>query len=133
MASRRPLRRGSGGLRGGAAGPKLARMTGLILLEISCPDRATAERIGAALLARRLAACVHLGAPFRSLYRWKGVVEDAEEAPLAAVTRAELFEAAAAAARELHPYETPGILALPLAQATEDYAAWVREETAPRG
>lgn len=106
-------------------------MTGLILLEVSCPDPATAERIGAALLVRRLVACVHLGPSFRSLYRWKGVTERAEEAPLAAVTRAELFEAAAATARELHPYETPGILALPLAAATEDYAAWVRAETGP--
>lgn len=104
-------------------------MTGLIVIEISCPDAATAERIGAALVERRLAACVHLGAPYRSRYRWKGAVETAEEVPLTAVTRAGLFAAAAEAARGLHPYETPGILALPLADATADYADWVRAET----
>lgn len=104
-------------------------MTPLILIEISCPDAETATRIGAALIDRRLAACVHVGAPFRSRYRWQGAVEEAEEVPLSAVTRADLFEAAAEAARALHPYETPGILALPLAAATPDYAAWVRAET----
>lgn len=106
-------------------------MTDLVLIEISCPDAAVADRIGAALVAARLAACVHVGAPFRSRYRWRGVVEEAEEVPLSAVTRAALFARAAEAARALHPYETPGVIALPLTSATEDYAAWVRAETEP--
>lgn len=104
-------------------------MTDLIVIEVNCPDAETATRIGAVLMDRRLAACVHVGAPFRSRYRWKGAVEEAGEVPLSAVTRAELFEAAAAAVRALHPYETPGIFALPVAAATADYAAWVRTET----
>lgn len=107
----------------------LVPMTDLILIEISGPDAEIAMRTGAALVDRRLAACVPVGAPFRSRYRWRGAVEEAEEVPLSAVTRAEFFEAAAAAARALHPYETPGILALPLAAAAPDYAAWVRAET----
>lgn len=56
-------------------------MTPLILIGISCPDADTARRIGAVLIDRRLAACVHVGAPFRSRYRWQGAVEEAEEVP----------------------------------------------------
>ncbi len=92
-------------------------MTDLVTVEILCPDSATAEAIATALVGRRLAACANLLAPCTSLYHWKGAIERAEEVPLVLKTRADLFPRLAAAARALHPYETPAI-------------AWVRAETA---
>ncbi|MEM9798414.1 MAG: divalent-cation tolerance protein CutA [Pseudomonadota bacterium] len=104
-------------------------MTDLIILHIACPDRDVAERIGAALVEERLAACTHLLAPHESRYRWQGTLERESEVTLLAKTRASLAEAAAARIRTLHPYEVPAIIGTPVTFATADYAAWVRAET----
>jgi uncharacterized protein involved in tolerance to divalent cations/catechol 2,3-dioxygenase-like lactoylglutathione lyase family enzyme len=101
------------------------------LLEVTttCPDRASAEAIAAALVADRLAACVHVEPEIESRYRWRGRVETAREIPLLIKTRAGLFEAVAAAIRARHPYETPAILGTPLPLASADYRAWIVAET----
>lgn len=100
----------------------------LIDIRINCPDRATAERIGERLVAARLAACANIGAPIDSIYRWQGQIERATEIPLMLKTRAELFEAAAAEAAALHPWEVPAITAGEIA-ATPSYRDWVIAET----
>jgi uncharacterized protein involved in tolerance to divalent cations/catechol 2,3-dioxygenase-like lactoylglutathione lyase family enzyme len=101
------------------------------LLEVTttCPDRASAEAIAAALVADRLAACVHIEPGIESRYRWRGRVETAREIPLLIKTRAALFEAVAAAIRARHPYETPAILGHPLPLASADYRTWILAET----
>jgi periplasmic divalent cation tolerance protein len=104
----------------------------ILSVEINCPDLATARSIADALVARRLAACANIGAPIESLYRWKGRVERAAEVPLTLKTAADRFPALAEAARALHPYETPSILAHPVAAVTDDYRAWVIAETGGR-
>jgi periplasmic divalent cation tolerance protein len=106
--------------------PEAADIVGVV---INCPDAATARAIAEALVARRLAASANIGAPIESLYHWKGRVERAAEVPLTLKTAARHFPALAAAARELHPYETPSILAHPVAAVTEDYRAWIVGET----
>jgi periplasmic divalent cation tolerance protein len=103
--------------------------TAIFSVEINCPDGATARRIGEALVARRLAACANVGAPIESVYRWRGQVERATEVPLTLKTAVSRFPALAAAARALHPYETPSIVAHPVAAVTDDYRAWVVAET----
>jgi periplasmic divalent cation tolerance protein len=100
----------------------------LIIVRITCPDRETARRIAAILVAERLAACAHLGAEIESTYWWQGRVETARETPLLLNTRAALFDATAARVRALHPYELPAIVGHPI-EATGDYAAWVAAET----
>lgn len=97
-------------------------------LHVTCPNAATAEAIADALLGARLVACAHVQAPHRSRYWWRGRIEAAEEVALLCKTRADLFDAAAAEARRLHPYEVPGIVGWPLA-TTADYAAWIVGET----
>lgn len=101
----------------------------LIDVWIKCPDRAVADRIAEAAIGGRLAGCANLLAPVASLYRWKGAVERAEEVPLVLKTRAGHFDALAALAKSLHPYETPSIVAMPLDAVEEGYARWLREET----
>lgn len=103
-----------------------------VLVLTTLPDRESAQGIAQSLLDARLAACVTIGAPVTSLYHWQGAVETAEEVPLSAKTRADLFQTVAAAIRSRHPYELPEIVAVPFCDGTPDYLAWIDAQTAPR-
>jgi periplasmic divalent cation tolerance protein len=103
-----------------------------ILVHTTLPDEDTARDIARALVEGRLAACVSIGAPVDSLYHWRGTVESGREIPLVAKTRADRFDAVAAAIRARHPYELPEIVAVPITRGTSDYLDWIGAETAPR-
>lgn len=105
-------------------------MTDLAEVVTQCDDEAVLVRIAEALVDRRLAACVHVGGPVTSTYRWQGALERTPEWVLTAVTTRERASAAMALIVDLHPYELPSILAREVS-ATEDYTRWVREETSP--
>ncbi|WP_274423503.1 divalent-cation tolerance protein CutA [Chelativorans sp. YIM 93263] len=96
---------------------------------VNCPDRETAERIAAACIEERLAACANIFAPIASQYRWKGGVETDEEVPVVLKTRAEHFKAVCDTVRPLHPFEVPSIVATELTHIDQAYADWLREET----
>ena len=100
----------------------------LLSVLINCPDDATADAIAEALLARRLIACANRQAQISSVYVWEGRIERRRETPLLVKTVADRFDAVAEVARSLHPFETPAIVAHPIARATPDYAAWVARE-----
>ena len=100
-----------------------------LLVLSNLPDRASAERVAAVLVERRLAACVNILAPCRSVYRWEGAVESAEEHPLLIKTTAERYPAVEEAIRGLHPYELPEIVAVPLSAGLPGYLKWVADET----
>ena len=106
-------------------------MPDILLVLTNCPDADSAARLASALLERRLAACVSEGAPVRSTYRWKGAVETATEIPLAIKCTRERYAQVEEALRELHPYEVPEILALPVAAGFGPYLQWVDDETRP--
>lgn len=93
------------------------------------PERAAAEALARELLAARLAACVHVGAPVRSLYHWRGQIEMADETPLAIKTRAELYSKVQAAILANHPYELPEIVAVPITYALPSYLDWIAAAT----
>jgi periplasmic divalent cation tolerance protein len=88
-----------------------------------------AERLAAALVERRLAACVQIDGPIVSRYRWHGALERANEWRCTLKTRAALFDAVAAAIAELHTYEVPEIVATDLDAVAPAYAAWIDETT----
>lgn len=90
-------------------------------------SEAAAERIAAALVERRLAACVQVVGPISSTYRWQGEVERAREWMCVAKTTAERYPEAEAAIRELHSYEEPEIVATPIVAGSAGYLAWVSE------
>ena len=102
-----------------------------LLVLTSLPDRAAAERLAEALVAQRLAACVNLLAPCRSVYRWKGELQRDEEHPLLAKTTTERYPAMEAAIRAGHPYELPEIIAVPIERGLPAYLAWIAAETGP--
>lgn len=79
-----------------------------LLVLTNLPDAASAQALATTLVSERLAACVNLLAPCRSIYRWQGAIESAEEVPLLIKTTAERYAALEAAIRVRHPYELPG-------------------------
>jgi periplasmic divalent cation tolerance protein len=93
------------------------------------PDRGAAEKLAHELVERRLAACVNVLAECTSIYRWKGAVERAGEVPVLIKTRAALYDELEAAITELHPYELPEIIALPVVRGLAEYLDWVSSET----
>ncbi|MFT3790686.1 MAG: divalent-cation tolerance protein CutA [Rudaea sp.] len=99
-------------------------MTAIIAL-CACPDEATAERIAAALVEERLAACVNRIANVVSTYRWQGRLCRAEEQLLIVKATRERFDALCERIVALHPYELPEVVALDVTAAHAPYLAWI--------
>ncbi|RMD78166.1 MAG: divalent-cation tolerance protein CutA [Gammaproteobacteria bacterium] len=123
MAAEEP--RGSPSPPAGPAGE--AAGGGLCLVLCTCPDAESAGRIARALVERRLAACVNVLPGLRSVYRWQGRVEEAAEHLLLIKTREAALAALQRAVVELHPYELPEVVAVPITGGLPAYLAWVRE------
>jgi periplasmic divalent cation tolerance protein len=100
-----------------------------LLVLTNLPDRAAAERLADALIEKRVAACVNILAPCRSVYRWKGAVQHDEEHPVLITTTAERYPALETAIRAVHPNELPEIIAVPIERGLPAYLAWVDVET----
>ncbi len=90
-------------------------------------DRKTALRIAGVLVERRLAACVQVVGPITSTYRWQGQVEIAEEWMCIAKTRDELYPDLERAILEVHPYDVPEILAMPIIAGHRPYLRWLND------
>lgn len=109
----------------------MSEATDILLVLCNAPDAGCAQTIARALVERRLAACVNVLSPCRSVYRWQGAVEEAEEVPLLIKTTRTGYPALESTLRELHPYDTPEIIALPIAAGLPAYLDWVRAECSP--
>jgi periplasmic divalent cation tolerance protein len=104
-----------------------------IVVLVTCGSRKEARKIARALVDRRLAACVNeMGAPLSSLYRWKGNVESAKEFLLMIKTTKKRFAALRAAIVELHSYDVPEIIALPVVEGSRAYLEWIAESVGTR-
>ncbi len=95
--------------------------------------RQDAERIARGLVERRLAACVQVVGPIASTYWWQGRIETAEEWQCWAKSRGSLYDEIERSIRELHPYEVPEILAVPVLAGGADYLAWLDAEVKGAG
>lgn len=100
-----------------------------LLVLTNLPDRAAAERLADMLVEKRLAACVNILAPCRSVYRWKGAVQHDEEHPMLIKTTAERYPELENALRAGHPYELPEIVAVSIEHGLPAYLEWVAGET----
>jgi periplasmic divalent cation tolerance protein len=103
-----------------------------VLVYTTYPSLAEAERIGKAVLERRLAACVNILPGMISHYWWEGAIERGEEVVMIIKTRASRAEEVRAAVKELHRYTVPAILVLPIEGGEPAYLDWLMRETAPR-
>lgn len=103
-------------------------MTNAIEVTTTASSKDEAQRIAAALVERRLAACVQVQGPIASTYWWEGKVETSEEWRCVAKTRVQLFDQVEAAIRQLHSYQTPEILAVRVAAGSAAYLQWMQDE-----
>jgi len=87
-----------------------------------------ALKIAHLLVERRLAACVQVVGPVTSVFRWKGVVEQAQEWQCWGKTTTSRYASVEAAIREHHPYDEPEILAMPVVAGSASYLTWLAEE-----
>ncbi|HEY9013876.1 MAG TPA: divalent-cation tolerance protein CutA [Gemmatimonadales bacterium] len=102
-------------------------MTGCCQVTTTLPDRTAADRVAPALVAERLAACAQVSGPIASTYRWKGEVEQATECYCHLKTTVERLPALRNRLRELHPYEVPEIIAVPITDGDPSYLRWIEE------
>jgi periplasmic divalent cation tolerance protein len=100
-----------------------------ISVYITVPSRDMAERIAHTLVEEQLAVCVNILSDVRSIYRWKGRVESANEVILIAKTRRDLFERLEKRVKELHSYEVPCIVAWPIEAGHQPYLDWIEKKT----
>jgi periplasmic divalent cation tolerance protein len=102
----------------------------VLLIVTNLPDTESAQSLAKHLIEQRLAACVNILAPCRSVYRWAGAVEMANEIPVLIKSTSATYAALEAAIRARHPYELPEIIAVPVARGLPAYLDWVATETA---
>jgi periplasmic divalent cation tolerance protein len=101
----------------------------VVLIISSAPDLLVAKRIAHILIEEKLAACVNLGAPVLSIYEWNGIVEGADEIPMWIKTHVSQQQPVMQRLAELHPYEVPEIIVVPVVGGSEPYLAWVHEQS----
>ena len=95
----------------------------------TCPDAASAQRIADTLVEERLAACVSVLPGLRSVYRWQGAIERADELLLVIKTTRDQVEPLGARVASLHPYELPELVSVEVAGGLPAYLQWVEEQT----
>lgn len=104
-------------------------MTGVVLILTTVSSVDLGNSIAAVLVEERLAACVSVGPPMTSVYRWKGAVEHEDERQLVIKTTRERLPALQERLAALHPYDTPEILVLDVSGGSSRYLDWIRDET----
>jgi periplasmic divalent cation tolerance protein len=102
----------------------VADLTAVVVLS-AFPDAETAARIARVLVDERLVACANLVPSIRSIYRWQGAIHDDAESLAIIKTTADRYPALARRIAELHPYEVPEIISLPLVDGHPPYLAWL--------
>ena len=97
------------------------------------PDETAARQIAAALVGERLAACAQVAGPIESTYRWDGRIETAREWYIHFKTTAARASDLRSRLRQLHPYDTPEIIVLPIVDGDPAYLRWIEASVAPEG
>lgn len=100
-----------------------------LLVYCTCPDEKSASALAAALVERRLAACVSQIPAVRSTYRWEGKLCHDQEVMLLIKTTADNFAALEAQVVKLHPYEVPELIAMPIKRGHQPYLDWLVAST----
>jgi periplasmic divalent cation tolerance protein len=96
-----------------------------LVLLVTAPDGPAAETLARTLVGEGLAACVNRLPGIRSTYRWQGQVQEDAETLLVIKSTANAYPALERRIRELHPYETPEVIALPIVRGSQPYLEWL--------
>ena len=100
-----------------------------VLIYTTFPSLDDAKRLGDALVAARLAACVNMFPGMISIFEWKGARDEANEVAMIIKTRGSLTEAVLKETKRLHPYELPALLVLPTEGGSAEYCGWIATHT----
>lgn len=100
-----------------------------ILVLTTVPEEKSGQTIATQVLEERLAACVMISAASQSFYWWKGQIAKEPEHILFIKTKTALYPELENKIRELHPYEVPEIIALPIQKGSTGYLSWIDKET----
>ncbi len=103
-------------------------MTDKRIILTTAGTQTEAHQIARSLVERRLAACVNISAPIESVYRWKGTVETAQEWMLLIKTTEAAAERVREAIRELHSYDLPECITIPVEDGSAEYLNWIAAE-----
>ncbi len=103
--------------------------TNLIMVFITAKDMDEAKSISEGLMSQNLAACVNIVDSVTSIFKWEGKVSKNKEVLCIAKSRAELFKDIEKKVKEIHSYEVPEILAVPVVLGSKDYMEWVENMT----
>lgn len=101
------------------------------IVYMTASDTDEALRIGRALVAEKLAACVNVLGPITSVYEWQGKVEEGGEVAFIAKTTDQRMAALTQRVKDLHSYDCPCVVAVPVAAGNPDFLTWIDSETAP--
>jgi uncharacterized protein involved in tolerance to divalent cations len=112
---------------------KMARMSNAVIVLVTVPSGEVAARIAEALVGEELAACVSVLPEVASTYRWQGKIEHDREQLCVIKTTADAFERVRARVIELHSYEVPEVIALPIVAAHDPYLQWIGASVRARG
>lgn len=107
-------------------------MPDFVQVTTTTETREDAERIARALVERRLAACAQIVGPIHSVYWWEGAVQRSEEWMCILKTSEERFHDLEEAIGEVHPYDVPEVLAVPVVAGNRSYLDWLDEELSHR-
>jgi periplasmic divalent cation tolerance protein len=106
-----------------------AAKAGLVVALSTAASPEEARRIATALVVEQLAACVNIIDNIHSIYRWQGAIESAAESLMLVKTHANLLPAIELRLRELHAYDVPELVAVPIAQGAQPYLDWLLAST----
>jgi len=104
-------------------------MSDFAIVLTTMPDDSRADELARTLVTERLAACVNVYGPMSSTYRWKETVEREAERQLVIKTTSDRLAALERRVRELHPYEVPEFLVVPVQSGTDAYLQWLVAQT----
>ncbi len=104
-------------------------MTDKRIILTTAGTQTEAQQIARTLVERRLAACVNISAPIESVYRWKGTVETAQEWMLIIKTTQSAADRVREAIGELHSYDLPECVVIPIENGSAEYLSWIAGET----
>lgn len=104
-------------------------MTEARLVLVTVPSRKEGDRISETVVGEGLAACVNVVGPIRSIYRWQGKVCTDDEHLLLIKTSGDRYRELEAKILEIHPYDVPEVIALPVEEGSVAYLSWIQEQT----
>ena len=99
------------------------------IIYITTPDRSTAEHLAQELVKKRLAACVQIDGPIKSVYHWKGELEQDQEFRLSIKSLTDHYKTIESFILKHHPYDTPEIVSVPIEHVSSEYLEWIKNET----